>query len=185
MEEKELVEQLKKGDKEAEELFVEKYAPFIFNIIFQITRRKNLTEDVVQDVFLIALKDINKFGAGSALSTWLYRIAANRAKYILFREGRQKVWEKDAVEKRVIDNTPEEYKKDKLKEIIWKGMEFLNENEREIITLIDIEGMKYYEASKLLNIPVGTVRSRVARARERLRNIILKWNFFKEELSNK
>jgi predicted DNA-binding protein (UPF0251 family) len=74
---------------------------------------------------------------------------------------------------------------DSKKEIIWKGMEYLSEQEREIITLIDIEGLHYNEASKLLGTPVGTVRSRINRARTHLKDVILRWNFFKGELSNK
>jgi RNA polymerase sigma-70 factor (ECF subfamily) len=185
MEEEELVKELKKGNREIEEFFIKKYSPFLFNVVFQVTRRRNLSEDIVEDAFLIAFRDIGKFKSNSSLSTWLYRIAVNRAKYVLFRSERQREWEKDAVEKGLSETVPEEYKKDSKKEIIWKGMEYLSEQEREIITLIDIEGLHYNEASKLLGTPVGTVRSRINRARTHLKDVILRWNFFKGELSNK
>ncbi len=182
MDEKELIKKLQQGDKNAEELFFKKYSPLIFNVAFQITRRRSIAEDVVQDAFLAAFKNIKKFKSASRLSTWLYRIAANRAKYVVAREEKQRKWEENAVEKSLPD-IPKEYEGNRLKEIIWLGMEELGENEREIITLIDIEGMKYEEASKLLNVPVGTVRSRISRARSHLKDIIMKRNFFEEGLS--
>ncbi len=185
MEEEELIEQLKRGNRDAKEIFVEKYSGFLFNVVFQVTRRKNLSEDIVENSLILALKEIKKFKKNSKLSTWVYRITVNRTKFELLMETRHKEYEKDAMEKTIDNPTPKEYKKDRKKDIIWQGMEHLNDREREIITLIDIEGMKYNKASEMLNVPVGTIRSRIARARQHLKEEIIKWNFFGSDLSNK
>ncbi len=186
MEEKELVESLKRNDKKAQEEFVKKYSGFIYNITLQILRRKDLAEDVTEDVLITALKKIGNFRGESKLSTWLYRIASNRSKQIIFSEIKEKsLKERIAETIKQNDSVPSEYKKNKKKEIIWKGMELLKDSDKKIITLIDIQGLKYDEAAEILDIPIGTVRSRISRARERLKKIIEERNFFEKELSNK
>jgi RNA polymerase sigma-70 factor (ECF subfamily) len=77
-----------------------------------------------------------------------------------------------------VKDVPLEYSFDEKKKIIWEGMNRLSEEEREIITLVDIRGFSYEETSKMLDVPVGTVRSRLARSRDHLRDEILKMNFF-------
>jgi RNA polymerase sigma-70 factor (ECF subfamily) len=186
MEEKELIERLKRNDRKAQEEFVRKYSGFLFNVALQILRRKDLAEDVAEDTLLIGLKKIGSFRGKSKLSTWLYRIASNRAKQVILSEMR-----KDALKEKIADSpdandfVPSEYKKSRKKEIIWKGMEFLKDSDREIITLVDIQNLKYEEVAEILGVPIGTVRSRISRARERLKKIIEERNFFEGELSNK
>jgi RNA polymerase sigma-70 factor (ECF subfamily) len=173
MEEKELIERLKKGDVTAKEYLVREYQNLIFNAVFQVSRDKVIAEDVLQDTFIRAFKYISGFKSEANITTWLYRIAMNTLK--------------DELKKRkavgISDNSisvdiPVEYSFDEKKKIIWEGMNRLSEEEREIIALVDIRGFSYEETSKMLDVPVGTVRSRLARSRDHLRDEILKMNFF-------
>ncbi len=188
MDEKTFIERLKAGDRSAQELLVREYSSFLFNVVIQIVRRKSLAEDIVEDALLSAINSIKRFKSESSVKSWMYRIAVNKAKTALTKETRlNRLKEKLAEQEKLYDfhDIPREFSTDKKKAIIWQGMEYLNENEREIITLIDIEGMSYKEVSALLGVPVGTVRSRISRAREHLKDIILKWNFFGMKVSNK
>ena len=188
MNEKIFIEKLKEGDRSAQELLVREYSSFLFNVVIQIVRRKSLAEDIVEDTLLSAISGIKHFKGESSVKSWIYRIAVNKAKTTLTKETRlDKLKEKITEQEKLYDpdEIPREFSTDKKKAIIWQGMEHLNENEREIITLIDIEGMSYKEVSALLGVPVGTVRSRISRAREHLKDIILEWNFFRVKVSNK
>ncbi len=188
MNEKIFVEKLKEGNRSAQELLVSEYSSFLFNVVIQIVRRKSIAEDIVEDALLSAISSIKRFKGESSVKSWIYRIAVNKAKTALTKETRlDKLKEKLAEQEKLYDpdDIPREFSTDKKKAIIWQGMEHLNENEREIITLIDIEGMSYKEVSSLLGVPIGTVRSRISRAREHLKDIILEWNFFGVKVSNK
>jgi RNA polymerase sigma-70 factor (ECF subfamily) len=187
MNEKIFVEKLKSGDRSAQEALIREYSDFLFNVVIQIVRKKNLAEDIVEDTLVSVLENIKTFRGQSTLKTWIYRIAVNKARAALIKEERaDKLKIKVAEHQKLYDpeEIPKGFSTDKKKEIIWRGMGFLNEMEREIITLVDIEGMSYEEVSHLLGIPIGTVRSRISRARAHLKDIILEWNFFKGEVSN-
>ncbi len=186
MDEKELIVKLKRNDRKAQEEFVRKYSGFLYNVALQILRRKDLAEDVVEDTLLIGLKKIGSFKGKSKLSTWLYRIASNRAKQVILSEIKEDTLkEKIADSSNVNDFMPSEYEKNRKKEIIWKAMELLKDSDREVITLVDIQNLKYEKVAEILGVPIGTVRSRISRARERLKKIIEERNFFEGELSNK
>ncbi|MGC8757518.1 MAG: RNA polymerase sigma factor [Caldisericaceae bacterium] len=174
MDEKELIRRLKRGDASAQEAFIRKYQDLIYGAIFQIARDADLSKDVLQEVFIKALKNINKFNEDAEISTWLYRIAMNT----LNDELRQlnKVHPLTDDSPKTIDSPI--YSFDEKKKIIFEGMGKLDENYREILSLVDIQGLSYEEASMLTGVPIGTVRSRLARAREKLRDIILDSNFF-------
>jgi len=184
MNEKELIEKLKGSDTTAQEYIVRKYKDFLFNSIFHVVRRREITQDVVEDTFIKAFKKIKQFNGKSLLSTWLYRIAMNTLKNELEKEGVRDRF-KDNIKERTPTEHPEEYYRrgNEKKKIIWEGMAHITEIEREAITLVDIQGLSYEEVSDLLGIPTGTVRSRLARAREHLREEILKRNFFGVDLS--
>ncbi len=187
MEENELIEKLKLGNREAQKELVRRYASFLFNVAMQITRRRDLAEDVAEETLITAIEKIGSFKGKSKLSTWLYRIASNKAKLVLIEETKRestKAKMKEAMEN-PYEEVPAEYGGNIKKRIIWEGMAYLTDVDREIITLIDIEGMKYEEAAELLGVPVGTVRSRISRAREHLKKIILERNFFGEDVSNR
>jgi RNA polymerase sigma-70 factor (ECF subfamily) len=173
MEEKELIGRLKQGDVTAKEYFVRQYQSLIFNAIFQVSRDRIIAEDVLQETFLRAFKYIKSFKGEANITTWLYRISMNALKdeFKKHRTG-------GMLDNSVLQDVPHEYSFDEKKKIIWEGLGYLNEGEREIITLVDIQSFSYEETSKMLDIPIGTVRSRLSRARERLREEILKRDFF-------
>jgi len=173
MEEKEIIERLKKGDITAKECFVREYQNLIFNAIFQVSRDRVITEDVLQETFLRAFKYIKGFKSTANITTWLYRIAMNTLKDEFKKRRNVGIPNGSKVK-----DVPLEYSFDEKKKIIWEGLKHLSENEREIITLVDIRGFSYEETAKMLGVLVGTVRSRLARSREHLRDEILKMNFF-------
>jgi len=173
MEEKELIERLKKGDIAAKEHLIRDYQNLIFNAIFQVSRDKVIAEDALQDTFLRAFKYIRGFKGEANITTWLYRIAMNTLKDE-FKKRRNVDISSDSA----VKDVPVEYSFDEKKKIIWEGMKRLSEEEREVITLVDIRGFSYEETAKMLDVPVGTVRSRLSRSREHLREEILKMDFF-------
>ncbi|NCO28480.1 MAG: hypothetical protein COS15_00340 [Caldiserica bacterium CG02_land_8_20_14_3_00_36_38] len=173
MEEKEIIERLKKGDITAKECFVREYQNLIFNAIFQVSRDRVITEDVLQETFLRAFKYIKGFKGEANITTWLYRIAMNTLK-----DEFKKRKAVNMLDNPISEDIPIEYSFDEKKKIIWEGLKRLSENEREIITLVDIRGFSYEETAKMLDVLVGTVRSRLARSREHLRDEILKMDFF-------
>ncbi len=173
MEEKELIERLKKGDIMAKEHLIRDYQNLIFNAIFQVSRDKVIAEDALQDTFLRAFKYIRGFKGEANITTWLYRIAMNTLKDE-FKKRRNVDISSDSA----VKDVPVEYSFDEKKKIIWEGMKRLSEEEREVITLVDIRGFSYEETAKMLDVPVGTVRSRLSRSREHLREEILKMDFF-------
>ena len=173
MEEKELIERLKKGDIMAKEYLIREYQNLIFNAIFQVSRDKVIAEDALQDTFLRAFKYIRGFKGEANITTWLYRIAMNTLKDE-FKKRRNVDISSDSA----VKDVPVEYSFDEKKKIIWEGMKRLSEEEREVITLVDIRGFSYEETAKMLDVPVGTVRSRLSRSREHLREEILKMDFF-------
>ena len=186
MDERKLIKKLKENDASAQEYIIRKYKDFLFNAVFYIARRREIAQDVVEDTFIKAFKKVKQFKGESLFSTWLYRIAINILKNELEKEAARNRL-KGKIKDRISTDYPEEdYESNNEKErIIWEGMKYITEIEREIIVLIDIQGMSYKEVSELLDIPAGTVRSRIARAREHLRKEILKRNFFGGKLSKK
>ncbi len=173
MEDNYLIEKLKKGEISAREAFVRKYQELIFNAIFQVARDMDLSKDVLEETFLRAFKYIASFKKEANISTWLYRIAMNVLNDELKRMNKVRPLGND-----VSTLEPQEYAFDDKKHIIFEGMKTLDKEDREAITSVDIHGMTYEQAAAFLDIPIGTVRSRLARAREKLRDAILKSNFF-------
>lgn len=174
MDEKELIERLKKGDIAAKEYFVRKYQNLIFNAIFQILRDRDLSMDALEETFIRAFKYIKNFRGESEISTWLYRIAMNTMKDQVRKANRHQTLDENMVQ----DKMPSEYSLEDKKKIIWEALIKLDEKDREIVTLVDINGLSYEQAAFMIDIPVNTVRSRLFRARERLKGELEKMGFF-------
>jgi RNA polymerase sigma-70 factor (ECF subfamily) len=174
MDEKELIKHLKESNAAAQEAFVSKYHDLIYNAIFQVARDTDLSKDVLQETFIKALKNIKNFREDANLSTWLYRIAMNTLNDEFKRINRSRPLSDDDAQ----GVEPSNYSFDEKKKIIFEGIGLLDVAGREVIALVDIQGLSYEEAAMLIGVPIGTVRSRLARAREKLRNVILESNFF-------
>ena len=175
-----LVERVKLGDVKAFEMLVVKYQRRIERLIGRMVRDVDLVPDIAQETFIRAYRAMPKFRGDSAFYTWLYRIAVNTAKKALMelkrdplitesaRASRDDDDETSRVENELSDGeTPEAVLASKqIAAAVNFAIEALSDDLRQAITLREIEGLSYEEIAELMNCPIGTVRSRIFRARE-------------------
>lgn len=172
---KELVERVQQGDKKAFDLLVLKYQQKVANLVSRYIRDPSETLDVTQEAFIKAYRAIPKFRGESAFYTWLYRIAINTAKNFLVARGRRPPGTDvaaEAAEQLDLGSrlkefaTPESHILEaELAKTVNEAIEDLPEDLRTAITLRELEGLSYEEIAKAMECPVGTVRSRIFRAR--------------------
>ncbi|MBK8323420.1 MAG: RNA polymerase sigma factor RpoE [Betaproteobacteria bacterium] len=172
-----LVERAQRGEKRAFELLVIKYQRKLERLLSRIVRDPNEIEDVAQEAFVKAYRALPNFRGDSAFYTWLYRIGINTAKNYLIAQGRRAPTSteydseeaesfEDAVGLRDI-NTPEAVLMSKqIGQTVNAAIDALPEELRTAITLREIDGLAYEEIAKIMDCPIGTVRSRIFRARE-------------------
>jgi len=171
-----LVQRVKQGDRSAFDLLVAKYQHKILNLIMRYVKDPSEAMDVAQEAFLKAYRAIPSFRGDSAFYTWMYRIAINTAKNHLVAARRRPVnLEFEVSESESFEpfaalrdgDTPEHLAlTDEIGEAINKAVTDLPEELRTAILLREIEGMSYEEIAEAMDCPVGTVRSRIFRARE-------------------
>jgi RNA polymerase sigma-70 factor (ECF subfamily) len=172
-----LVERAQRGDKRAFDLLVSKYQRKLGRLLSRFIRDPAEVEDVAQEAFIKAYRALPNFRGDSAFYTWLYRIGINTAKNYLVALGRRAptVTEFDSEEAESFEdgeqlrdiNTPESVLMSKeIGSTVNAAMEDLPEDLRTAITLREIEGLSYEEIASIMNCPIGTVRSRIFRARE-------------------
>ena len=172
-----LVERAQRGDKHAFELLVVKYQRKLGRLLSRFIRDPAEVEDVAQEAFIKAYRALPSFRGDSAFHTWLYRIGINTAKNYLVAMGRRAptTTEFDSEEAENFEdgdqlrdlNTPEaELMTRQIAATVNQTMEELPEELRTAITLREIEGMSYEDIANVMNCPIGTVRSRIFRARE-------------------
>lgn len=172
-----LVERAQRGDKQAFDLLVSKYQRKLGRLLSRFIRDPAEVEDVAQEAFIRAYRALPSFRGDSAFYTWLYRIGINTAKNYLVALGRRAptVTEFDSEEAEGFEdgdqlrdiNTPESVLMSKeIGATVNAAMEDLPEDLRTAITLREIEGLSYEEIASVMNCPIGTVRSRIFRARE-------------------
>ncbi|HEX4325883.1 MAG TPA: RNA polymerase sigma factor RpoE [Burkholderiales bacterium] len=172
-----LVARAQQGEKQAFELLVSKYQRKLLRLISRLVRDPAEAEDVAQDAFIKAYRALPQFRGDSAFYTWLYRIGVNTAKNYLVSQGRRppSSTEKDNEEAETFEdadalrdiNTPESILLSKeIATTVNAAMAKLPEELRTAISLREIEGLSYDEISEVMNCPIGTVRSRIFRARE-------------------
>ena len=172
-----LVERAQRGDKRAFELLVSKYQRKLGRLLSRFIRDAGEVEDVSQEAFIKAYRALPSFRGDSAFYTWLYRIGINTAKNYLVARGRRAptstaVDNADAEGYEDADllrdvNTPEaELESKQMANVVNESMAALPEELRTAITLREIEGLSYDEIATIMNCPIGTVRSRIFRARE-------------------
>lgn len=170
-----LVERVQQGDKKAFNLLVSRYQNRVAGLLTRYVSPNDIP-DVVQESFIKAYRSIGAFRGDSAFYTWLYRIAVNTAKNYLTAQGRrppnEDILAEEAESYNVGSNlrdvaTPEnEMLSNELKKIVFDTIKGLQEDLRTAITLREIEGLSYEEIAEIMECPVGTVRSRIFRARE-------------------
>ena len=172
-----LVERAQGGDKQAFDLLVSKYQRKLGRLLSRFIRDPGEVEDVAQEAFIKAYRALPSFRGDSAFYTWLYRIGINTAKNYLVAMGRRAptTTEFDADEAESFEdgdqlrdiNTPESVLASKeIAATVQKAMEELPDELRTAIELREIEGLSYEEIASIMNCPIGTVRSRIFRARE-------------------
>ena len=178
-----LVLRVQKGDKRAFDLLVLKYQYKLQAIVGRFIRDVDEVSDVTQEAFIKAYKALPKFRGDSQFYTWLYRIAINTAKNHLVSRSRRPVNTDIDVEdaehfanneKLIDDTTPENsMMTDELAAIIKTALSAVPEDLRTALTLREFDGMSYEDIAAVMNCPVGTVRSRIFRAREFLDERVL------------
>jgi RNA polymerase sigma-70 factor (ECF subfamily) len=171
-----LVERVQRGDKAAFDILVRKYQYKVVKLISRYVRDHSEVQDVAQEAFIKAYRALPRFRGDSAFYTWMYRIAINTAKNYLVAKGRRlPTTDIDAQEAEQYEGsaglkeqaTPENMLlRDEIETAIFSAIEQLPEDLRTAITLREIEGMSYEEIAQAMECPVGTVRSRIFRARE-------------------
>ncbi len=172
-----LVVRAQGGDKSAFDTLVQKYQRKLARLLSRFVRNPTEVEDVVQEAFIKAYRALPSFRGDSAFYTWLYRIGINTAKNYLVAQGRRAPTstEFDAGEAEGFEdgeqlrdiNTPENLLLTKqIGETVNNAMESLPEELRTAIALREFEGLSYEEIARVMNCPIGTVRSRIFRARE-------------------
>jgi RNA polymerase sigma-70 factor (ECF subfamily) len=172
-----LVERVQRGEKAAFDLLVSKYQRKIFRLLSRLIRDQAEVEDVAQEAFIKAYRALPNFRGDSAFYTWLYRIAINTAKNHLVSQGRRAptTTEADIEEAETFDdgdhlrdlNTPDSMLLSKqVGEAVNRAIDQLPEDLRTAIVLREIEGLSYEEIAESMSCPIGTVRSRIFRARE-------------------
>jgi RNA polymerase sigma-70 factor (ECF subfamily) len=177
-----LVERTVAGDQKAYELLVMKYQRRIERLIGRMVRDSDLVEDIAQETFIRAYRALSQFRGEAQFYTWLYRIAVNTAKKALVDLKRDPVVSESALkgggsddddETSGVENeltsaeTPETVLAAKeIAATVNSAMEALPEELRQAVTLREIEGLSYEEIAEVMNCPIGTVRSRIFRARE-------------------
>lgn len=175
-----LVERVKRGDKRAFELLVVKYQRRVERLVGRMVRDTHLVQDITQESFIRAYRALPSFRGDSAFYTWLYRIAVNTAKKALVDLKRDPVISEASLagsddgeetsrpEATLTDaETPDAVLASKeIAAAVNAAVEALSEDLRQAITLREIEGLSYEEIADVMNCPIGTVRSRIFRARE-------------------
>lgn len=171
-----LVARVQKGDKRAFDLLVLKYQFRLQAIVSRFIRDSDEVADVTQEAFIKAYRALPKFRGDSQFYTWLYRIAINTAKNYLVSKNRRPAntdidigdAEQFADNDKLIDETSPENSmmSEELAQVIKDSLNQLTEDLRTALTLREFEGMSYEEIAAIMDCPVGTVRSRIFRARE-------------------
>ncbi|MFT6386634.1 MAG: RNA polymerase sigma-70 factor (ECF subfamily) [Cellvibrionaceae bacterium] len=177
-----LVERVQQGDKRAFDLLVLKYQHKIISVVHRYVRDSADVQDVVQEAFIKAYRALESFRGESAFYTWMYRIAINTAKNHLISRGRRP----PATDVDIDDaeyfagndslkdfNTPESSLFcEQLQSAVEASIQGLSEDLRTALTLREMDGLSYEEIADIMKCPVGTVRSRIFRAREAIDKVV-------------
>ena len=176
-----LVERVQQGDKKAFNLLVSRYQNKVAGLLTRYVSRNDIP-DVAQESFIKAYRSIESFRGDSAFYTWLYRIAVNTAKNYLAAQGRrppsEDILAEDAenydagIHLRDVDTPENEILSGESKKVVFDTINGMPEDLKNAITLRELEGLSYEDIAEVMGCPVGTVRSRIFRAREIIENKI-------------
>ena len=172
-----LVQRVQRGDKTAFDLLVRKYQHKVIKLVTRYLRNPSDAEDVAQEAFIKAYRALPQFRGDSAFYTWLYRIAINTAKNAIVSRDRspvefdldmQSIEESQSMQARLADTTTPEslLQTEEIRTTVNQAIDALPEDLRTAIVLRELEGLSYEDIALAMECPVGTVRSRIFRARE-------------------
>ena len=171
-----LVERVQKGEKRAFDLLVRKYQHKVVGVISRYISDWSECQDVAQEAFIRAYRAIAAFRGDSQFYTWMYKIATNTAKNYLVSQGRRPPTDDIAIDDAVLLDggarlkdhaTPEhELLRQEIEQTVFDTVEQLPEDLKTAITLREVDGLSYEESAATMNCPIGTVRSRIFRARD-------------------
>lgn len=172
-----LVERCRAGDEEACEALVRQYQERVFALISRMTGDPDRVEDIAQEVFLKAFRSLKSFRGGSRFYTWLYRITVNTVLNTMRSQGRQQETSLDALGGLEVqadaDMEPAEVTaRLELARRVREAIDQLEEPYRVIIYLRELEDLSYEEIAEVVELPVGTVKSRLFRARQHLKGLL-------------
>jgi RNA polymerase sigma-70 factor (ECF subfamily) len=172
----ELVKRVQAGDTAAFDILVQKYQHKVINLVGRFVSDHSECQDIAQDAFIKSFKAINSFRGDSQFYTWLYRIAANTAKnYLASRARKSPGYTVDVEDAEHFEGesglkeyaTPENLLlTEEIKKTVFGAIERLPEELKSAITLREIDGLSYEEIAQVMDCPIGTVRSRIFRARD-------------------
>ena len=182
MDEQKLISLAQKGDQAAFEQLLDHYQKPVYHQALRLVGNPEDAADVTQEVFLKVWKHLPSFRGESSFSTWLYRLTSNAAIDFLRREKRQSGPgevslddEETYVEPVDPSPTPQRLAENlELRQALAQGLEKLSPEHRQVLLLRELQGLSYEEISDTLELDLGTVKSRIARAREKLRNYLLR-----------
>jgi RNA polymerase sigma-70 factor (ECF subfamily) len=173
---KELVKKAQKGDKVAFDTLVTKYHLKVVNLVMRFVKDRDDAQDVAQEAFIKAYRGLKNFRGDSAFYTWLYRIAINSAKnYLVSQSRKTPTYAVDIADAEHIESatalkeyaTPEgNMLTSEIEATVYRAIKELPDDLKTAITLRELEGMTYDEIALVMECPIGTVRSRIFRARE-------------------
>ncbi|AHK16454.1 RNA polymerase sigma factor AlgU [Thalassolituus oleivorans R6-15] len=173
---RQLVARVQKGDRRAFDLLVVKYQHRILALVGRFVSDFAEAQDVTQEAFIKAYRALPSFRGDSAFYTWMYRIAVNTAKNHLISRGRKTptndidlddaAYFADESHMRDMDTPDGLLQRDQLRDVVFAAIDALPEELRIAVTLREIDGLTYEEIADVMECPIGTVRSRIFRARE-------------------
>lgn len=176
IDEKNIIEKIKKGDLESYSLLINEYQNDIYSLCLSIVKNVDDAMDMTQEAFLIAFENIKNFKGEAKFSTWLYKIAYNLC--VNYKKRKVEIFileNEDLFNVEIEDKTSsiwEKIEKDERIKMIKEGLDRIKDSDRLIIELKDIKGLSYEEISIILSCPMGTVKSRLFRARENLKKVV-------------
>ena len=166
-----IIRQFVDGDKSAFQIFVKRHKEKVRNIIYITMNNSALVDDIAQDVFITVYRNLKHFRFESQFTTWLYRITVNRCKDYLRKMNVRKIFS-PIEEGSEISEYPAPVESNDISRIVMDAISKLPVKLRMPLILKDIEGFSYQEISETLNCEMGTVKSRIFRGREKLKEIL-------------
>ena len=174
---------VKKGDKKAYEVLVLQYQDRLVFSVYKFFKDYELAQDIAQEAFVKAFKNIEKFRGDSSFYTWIYRIAINTAKNFLSSKSRKseiyddEIMELKLSESAVTSENPENIlEAEELRSVMMGAIQDLPDDIRTTLSLREFDGLSYEEIAEVQNCPIGTVRSRIHKGREILDKTFSKYN---------